>query len=736
MDITQSRLLSYMELPAMAEALSRCKVISAGGEKYPPILYERLRAIAPNTVLINSYGPTETTIACNCTALTGSRITIGPPLWNVVERIVDMDGHDLPPGVVGELWIGGQGVGRGYFGNPELTARHFVEHNGTRYYRSGDLGKWTTAGQVVILGRNDGQIKLRGLRIELGEIENVLAAVPGIRACAVVVRSIAGREHLCAYYTASRSWEPDALRTLLSASLARYMVPTAYLHMDKLPETPSGKTDLKSLPEPLLAARREYIAPRTDTERIFCDIFAKVLGLDTISADDDFFDLGGTSLLVTRVVILALEHGLELTFGDIFSGRTPEGLAAQKSDADHVAQAEQQEHEYEYSAINSILAENTLDAFGAGSCRELGNVALTGATGFLGIHILREYLRSETGLIQCLVRGGIIPAQERLQGLLAYYFEDRFEDAFANRIRVVEGDVTDVAVLARLGERPVDTLINCAANVKHFAAGSEIEEINVGGVRHCLDFCHEQGCRFIQISTTSVAGMSVENEPPEDTVLTEQMLYFGQNLDNKYIHSKFLAERLTLDAVARRGVDAKIMRVGNLMARQDDGEFQINFNTNSFVGTLRAYYRIGKIPFEALGESAEFTPVDSTARAILHLSRTPAQCRVFHPTNNHNIFIGDVIWALKQHGISITPCEMDEFEKAYSQALHNPNLARELAPLIAYSNMAGNRRASSLESTNTYTTQMLYRLGFTWPVPGQGYLGRFMGALSGLGFFD
>lgn len=739
-DFTPSRLLQYLELPAMTEVLSRCSTITVGGEKYPPALYKRLRNIAPNTVLLNSYGPTETTIACNCGVLSGGRITIGRPLWNVVERIVDMDGHPLPPGVVGELWIGGEGVGRGYYGNPVNTEKQFLILDGIRYYRSGDLAKWTENGEVVVLGRNDGQIKLRGLRIELGEIENVLANVPGIRSCAVVVRGIAGREHLSAYYTASCTLDPDKLRETLTASLPRYMVPTAYLQMDKLPETPSGKTDLKSLPEPKLAARREYKAPASDAERAFCHIFGRILNLEQIGADDDFFDLGGSSLLVTRVVIEAQDHGHRLTFADVFARRTPESLAelvtsGQDTTAPPTEISGTSAEGYDYSTINALLAENTLSAFGSAPCSELGNLALTGATGFLGIHILHEYLRTETGIVQCLVRGGKISARERLQSLLVYYFDDSFDEAFETRIRVVEGDVTDAASVNQLAERPVDTYINCAANVKHFAAGSEIERINVDGVKNGLDFCSQQGCRFVQISTTSVAGLSVENTPPENTVLTERCLYFGQNLENKYLHSKFLAERLTLEAAAK-GLDAKIMRVGNLMARQDDGEFQINFKTNSFVGALRAYHRIGKIPFEAMGDSAEFAPVDSTASAILRLARTPAACRVFHPYNNHSIFIGDVIKALSARGINIPPCEMDSFEKSYGEALRNPALAGELAPLIAYSNMAGNRHSCSLESCNGYTTQILYRMNFVWPVTGGDYLDRFIEALAGLGFFD
>lgn len=737
-NFTPSRLLQYLEQPEMVKALSRCRVITAGGEKYPMVLYKQLRHIAPGAVLINAYGPTETTISSNIANLNEHGITVGPPLHNVVERIVDIDGHALPIGVVGELWIGGEGVARGYYGQPIMTKQQFVTVEGIRYYRSGDLAKWTEEGNVIILGRNDGQIKLRGMRIELGEIENALMAIPGIRSCAVIVRIIAGREHISAFYTASRSWEPDQLRSVLSTSLARYMVPTAYRQLEELPETPNGKVDFKALPEALLTARRAFKPPKNDVERLFCKIFSQVLQLENISADDNFFDLGGTSLLVTRVVIEAHAHNLHLSFGDVFVQSTPEDLAKFliNNKGSVVARIENRPENYDYSLIHSLLAENNLESFNADVKRDLGNIVLTGATGFLGVHILYEFLRSEKGVVHCLVRGGKVSAKDRLKNLLFYYFGVSFEAEFDSRIYVVEGDITDTNAVSRLMEYRVDTFINCAANVKHFAAGMEIENVNLGGVKNSIDFCKKNNCRFIQISTVSVAGFSIDNQPPENTRLSEQLLYFGQNLDNKYLHSKFMSERLTLEAAVTAGLDVKIMRVGNLMPRLGDGEFQINFHTNSFIGMLKAYQKIGKIPFETMGHVTELSPVDSTAKAILSLARTPSMCRVFHPVNNHCIFIGDIINVLNLHSGLITPCEVNEFECAYQQNLQNPKKSKDISSLIAYRSTPGSRPLTLLESRSDYTNQILHRMNFFWPLTGEDYLERFISALSDLHFFD
>jgi len=741
---TPSRMLQYMELPAMKQALANCRVIMAGGEGYPPALYRKLREIT-DAVLINTYGPTEITVSSNGKLLDGENITIGAPLRGVVEQVMDICGNPLPAGFIGELWIGGHGVARGYFGNPEMTAERFVEKDGMRWYKSGDLAKWTDNGEIMILGRNDGQIKLRGLRIELGEIENSIAAVPDVRACAVLVRKLHGQDHLCAYYTAARELPAEELREILLKTLTKYMVPTAYLQLDEMPMTPNGKIDRKRLPDAQLMQRQEYEAPANETEQVYCDIFAKILHLERVGATDNFFDLGGTSLLVTQVTIDAAEKGMQLSYGDVFANPTPRELAAIRRDeaslnpVDEIA-------DYDYAPIHTLLQENTLKNLRSGEMRDLGNVCITGAGGFLGIHVLRAYLQMEKGTAFCVIRGRRnLSAEKRLKGMLAYYFGgdtlkingkpflDAMDELFGNRIVVIDGSITDAALYEKLGALPIDTYINCAANVKHFSAGTDIEDINYGGVMMALDFCRRKKCRFVQVSTASIAGMSVNGEPDEGLKLDERMFYFGQDLSNKYARSKFMAERAVLEA-ALDGADVKIMRVGNLMARDADGEFQINFATNNFLSRLKAYSIIGKIPYEAMGMNTEFAPIDYTALAVLLLAKTPEKCRVFHPYNDHHIFLGDAIDVLRRRGLEIVPCELEEYECGFGEAMRNPEKARYLNSLIAYNEHG--KRVVPIKSVNGYTSQALLRQGFKWPVTSDDYLNRFFAMMDGLGFFD
>lgn len=270
--------------------------------------------------------------------------------------------------------------------------------------------------------------------------------------------------------------------------------------------------------------------------------------------------------------------------------------------------------------------------------------------------------------------------------------------------------------------------------MKHFASGSEIEDVNVGGVANLIEYCRETKICLIQISTGSVAGDRVNGMPPPQEKLTENRFYFGQDVENQYIYSKFMAERLVLQAMAE-GMNAKIMRVGNLAARETDGEFQINFTTNGFAGRLRAYRIIGAFPYGAMNTLVEMAPIDSTADAILRLAKTPEDCCVFHPHNNHFVPLGDIILQMRRMGMDIELAEDGAYREALKKAQADPEKARVLTTLLAYENMDASKQIEPVEVENEYTTQVLYRLGFEWPMTSRHYMERFLQALDGLGFF-
>ena len=467
---------------------------------------------------------------------------------------------------------------------------------------------------------------------------------------------------------------------------------------------------------------------------MFAKIFGDILSLDKVSATDNFFELGGSSLMVTKVIIECDKAGYHVIYGDVFTHPTPR-LLAQFVTGD--APAEESDVEYtnfDYSGIDAILKRNNIATFLKGEPLQLGNVLLTGATGYLGIHVLRELIDSDAATITCLVRGANQPsAEHRLKNLLFYYFEKSFKELFGSRIFVVNGDVTQEIKV----DRPIDTVFNCAANVKHFSKGTDIEDVNIGGAQRCVDFCIKNGARLVHISTTSVGEIWViHNEGEQVPMLTENKLWFGQFLDNRYISSKFLAERAVLDAVAHHGLNAKVMRVGNLAPRSYDGEFQANFNSNSYMGRLKVLHVLGCCPYDSYDELTEMSPIDQTAKAVVALAATPKECTVFQPFNNHTELLGDVLQIMKKVGKEIRFVETDEFEKAIAEAGKDPEKAKLLSALLAYQDFAHGQKAAIIERDNRYTCNVLHRLGFHWRDTSWDYVERMLTAIAGFGFFE
>ena len=279
-------------------------------------------------------------------------------------------------------------------------------------------------------------------------------------------------------------------------------------------------------------------------------------------------------------------------------------------------------------------------------------------------------------------------------------------------------------------------MFNCAANVKHFSSGTDIEDVNVGGALCCVKFCEKTGTRLIHFSTTSVSGASVDNYPPVTSVLDERTLYIGQRLDTKYTNSKLLAERVVLEAAAERGLDAKVIRVGTLSARESDGEFQMNFLTNNFMGRLRSYEILGCFPYSMINSPICLGPIDKSAEAFFALAKTPKACCLFNCTNNHIIPLGDIIREMNNSGISIRFVEDSVFEKALDEAKQDPKKAAILSSMIAYQNMAHGKQIVRINAVNNYTTQALAEMGFFWNPSDERYILSLISALSGLGFFD
>jgi amino acid adenylation domain-containing protein len=320
----------------------KMRVLVVGGEALTASGLERFQKHAEETRLVNEYGPTETVVGSIAyevppgAPLTGA-VPIGRPIANTRVYLVEGELQPVPLGAPGELLIGGAGVTRGYLGQPVATALSFIPDpfgDGERLYRTGDLVRYLRDGNLEFVGREDGQVKVRGYRVETGEIEATFLRHPGIREAVVMVREdTPGDRRLVAYLIGAQRQAPrvDELRRYLSESLPDHMVPSAFVILPAFPLTLNGKLDRRALPAPgpeRPELDQEYVAPRTSLEEVLATIWVAVLGVDRVGIHDSFFALGGDSIRSVRVVALAKERGLEFVIQDLFRNPTVAALAA------------------------------------------------------------------------------------------------------------------------------------------------------------------------------------------------------------------------------------------------------------------------------------------------------------------------------------------------------------------------------------------------------------------------
>jgi acyl-coenzyme A synthetase/AMP-(fatty) acid ligase/acyl carrier protein len=325
------------------EDLVSLRQLIVGGDVMPPSAAQRLLQAAPGLRLINAYGPTEGTIVATAHVMTGpaevsAQIPIGRPVANSQIYLLDPAGHLVPDGLSGEIWIGGHGVARGYRARPDLTAQRFAddpfsEQPRARMYRTGDIGRWRRDGSLDFLGRVDAQVKIRGFRVEPGEIEVVLGQHPAVRECSVITyESAPGDRRLAAYVVprAGESLQGSQLRAYLKSRLPEFMVPSTFTLLEELPRTVNDKVERSLLPAPGIGTspKTERVAPRTTVEKEIQAIWIEVLRIPDVGIDDDFFEVGGHSLLALQTVSrLHARFGQQVGLRDLYQTRTIRSLS-------------------------------------------------------------------------------------------------------------------------------------------------------------------------------------------------------------------------------------------------------------------------------------------------------------------------------------------------------------------------------------------------------------------------
>ena len=715
------------------------RYITAGGEALTDVTCDKVQ-------IFNVYGPTECTDDTSIYKLEKGRhyeaAPIGRSIQNCYSFITDKYGQLVPQGIAGELCFAGPQVGYGYWHLDEKTKAVFEDCpfvEGTRMYHTGDLAKYNEEGNLEYIGRIDFQVKLRGFRIELGEIESRASLFEGVKQVLALVKTINGAQHLCLYYSANNcEIDKQALKAFLAETMADYMVPTVFMQVGKMPMTPNGKIDRRALPEPKIE-REVGREPATELESKLCSIFAETLGLDKVYADESFFAVGGTSISAMKVVMKAMNNGIKFVYANIFDNPTPEALAKFIEGAATVklesGQSSNEIFAPKEESLVDALKYNSIDYLEDISRSDIGNVLVTGANGFLGIHIVKKLLDNGCPVVYCLIRNGKnMSAETRLDMMFMYYFDETYSEMIGSRIRIINGDITDKSLEDTLKDVDYDTVINCAAVVKHFSNDDILDRVNFHGVENLVEICCKHNKKLVQVSTVSIAGKSIDNCVPMDFLMHENQHSFGQSLDSKYGRTKWLAEKAVLEAVQNRGLRGKVIRVGNLMSRASDGEFQANFRTNSFMNTLKAYNTLGCLPMANIVEPTEFSPIDSTAEAVITLAGTPDKFTVFHADNNHTVDMANVIDAMNACGLDIKIVKQAEFQKRFDEVMHDEKRNASISSLIAYLGNDSSRRF--IASNNTFTLAVLNVLGFRWPIITEEYIEKAIKALKSMDFFD
>lgn len=727
------------------EAFSSLKKVMLGGEVFPSSLYEELKKYS-STDIYDGYGPTEITVWSSAKKIEDiNNINIGKSLPNVKSYILDNKNRLLPLLIEGELCVGGDGVAKGYYNNKETTEAKFVKFNNQDVYKTGDLSKFEFNGDLQYLGRLDSQIKLNGLRIEIEEIENVIKKYPNILHSAVTVNN----DKMYAYFIASKKIEVGKLKKFLSVNLPKYMIPKFFLQMDKFPLTVLGKIDKKSLPEINNSLRRKIKLPKTALERTIYIEIVKITGIKSISVDDNFFDIGLDSLNVIELVTRLGRNDVHVTYGDIFDHPTVQELAKFLELNETSVISQNDVTNYDYTNIQKLLSINKVENIPENiKIKHFNNVLLTGVTGFLGIHILENFLRYTKGKIYCIIRNkNNKTSEERLRERLEFFFGKKYNKQIGKRIIVIDKELNEFCTnksnkkYAEEVANDIDLVIHSAARVKHFGDRGHFFEINVNGTKNITDFCVKYNKKLVFISTLSVSGNILEggyieqNKVAENTIYDETSFYINQNLNNIYAYTKFLAERYVLEQV-NNGLNACIIRVGNLTSRFSDGKFQINVDENAFANRIKTVLNINTIPENLYEFYLEFSPVDYAAKAVLKLSEIDEKFNVYHLFNHNHILISDFINILWYNlGIKIRVITEKEFADLITKYMKDEKKSEDISGIVI--DLTRDNRLNYKTNTkikSDFTINLLKKIGFMWPEVDQEYLIKYFNYLKKIKF--
>ncbi len=709
--LTPSRMQMCLASDEFRHALRNVKSIILLGEPWTLSMRDEIKTLT-SARIFNIYGPTETSVHnCQGDVTDDGCIHIGRPIGNCRYYLLDEKQRLMPPTALGEIYIAGDCLAKGYAGRDDLTAKVYLPDPffpGERMYKTGDIGRLRADGTWQCLGRTDTQLKLNGHRIEPSEIaaQIVLSALAKEAAVLPVMRG-GVPQSLRAYLVPADGYDEEMLRGYLAGKLPDYMLPSSFVPLDEMPRSASGKTDLKALAQ--INPRQETLAwqrPASPEEKTLLELWEQTLGREP-NAEESFFSQGGTSL--TAIIILNHYHqqNIPISLNDFYAQPTISAQAKLlKERAQTIAKREQKARDDQRLPGKVPLNEKPLELSGA--------ILLTGATGYLGAHILCELLKAGAEKIICLVRGD---AEKRLSDSLSYYFGEGFFAGNKGKVEALSGDISkknfglSPSDYAGLSSR-VTTVFHSAADVRHFAPWEELWLANVEGTRSVIDFAVAANAGLAHMSTVSVAGEYLTDYPQIPAVFSEHDLDAGQNWhENPYCKSKALAEAAVAKAMMESGLNAKIFRVGRLVPRRSDGLFQPNAETNAFYRDVMAMLSLGCAPTSMESLPFEMTEVDLCASAIVKLCGQSGGA--FHVFNPNMLPLGQLMSVF--NGLRFIPDKA--FAALLKKALKDAGSAGSYLLSFSQTYFSGTALSVNITLDAFRTESLLKRAGFVWPKP-------------------
>ena len=744
---------SYFEL--LLDILSGMYIdtVILGGEKVPISILNK--TFKPDLTIYDEYGPTEATVGTCLSKIyahgsASDYLNIGNAYSNYKTYVLDNRLNVLPIGAIGELYIGGAGLARGYLNQPELTKQKFV-HNpfqnamenslnkNNMLYKTGDLVRYLPNGNIEYIGRTDLQVKLRGYRIELAEIEAAIDAYPGIKQSIVNVVELITNSNapvnkcLIGYYVADYKLNEMALLDHLAAQLPEYMVPITLTYIDNIPLTINGKLDRDALPNPKLSLQNEYIAPANNIERKICMAYSEILNLpiEDIGVNHDFFNLGGNSILAIHLTF-KLQHKFQISVNDIFKFRTPAKIAQsvklKKPDLlnrikqikliynkqAHIEKDNKdfnKKHQQYLQEIHQIKINKQV--------KKINTVLLTGATGHLGNHILYQLLFETSYKIYLLVRStSNADAYVRVSNKFKFYFNIDLAQ-YLDRIIVLAADIEKPNLNLSIMQYQelitnIDSIIHAAASVKHYGDYNSFYHSNTMATVNLLELAKLTTLKdFHYISTLSVL---TNGYIPNNNyyVFTEDDNNINLvNNTNIYSYTKYEGELAVIN-YRQYGINSNIYRVGNLSMNSQTYRNQENINENAFFITIKTLLNMGMIPKEM--SKVEISPVDYTALAIVKLfDNISTNNQTFHVANTYMADLLELFGNNSNIDVKITT--LNNFLNTMLTKLNDDSINKQIELFMLHQGWLEEIDINNLTKfviLKNKTDYILSNLGFNW----------------------